>query len=221
VTTPTGELDAGLDERGIDLPAGARATLLRHLDLVRERNRSVNLTRITDPLAMVRDHVLDSLAALPVLENGGRLLDLGSGAGFPGIPLAIARPDLEVLLVESRGKKAAFLEDVAHELELANVTVFAQRARELHHVRPDLAGTIDVVTARAVASLEKVLREVKGLVVPGGVVVHFKGPGLDDAERAAGDRAASRFGFDPAEAVGVQRPGTDRQLILHRRRPAG
>jgi 16S rRNA (guanine527-N7)-methyltransferase len=133
----------------IELPPDAQEKLLAYLDLLAHWNRAYNLTAVCDRHEMVPRHLLDSLAILPYL-HGATLADLGSGAGLPGIPLAIARPDLAVTLVESNGKKARFLREAVRTLPLPNVTVQQCRVQ-------DADGAFDTVTARAFASLADML----------------------------------------------------------------
>src|SRR5882672_12540516 len=116
----------GVGDMGVRLDPEQLKCLGRHVDLMLKWNKSVNLTAITDPEEIVEKHVLDSLAVVPVLPSGS-LLDAGTGAGFPGIPLAIARPDLEVVLVDSVQKKVAFLKSVLAELRLPKVKAVAVR----------------------------------------------------------------------------------------------
>ncbi|MGH8216882.1 MAG: 16S rRNA (guanine(527)-N(7))-methyltransferase RsmG, partial [Rhodanobacteraceae bacterium] len=105
----------GLADMHLELRADTRARLLAYLELLAHWNRAYNLTAVRDPAEMVSRHLLDSLAALPFV-HGETLADLGSGAGLPGIPLAIARPDLAVTLIESNGKKARFLREAVRAL---------------------------------------------------------------------------------------------------------
>ena len=107
------KLADGLAGMRLELPDEAHAKLLAYLELLAKWNRTYNLTAVREPLEMVSRHLLDSLAVLPFLR-GETLADLGSGAGLPGIPLAIARPDLAVTLIESNGKKARFLREALH-----------------------------------------------------------------------------------------------------------
>lgn len=143
------KLAGGLAAMGIDLPLDAQAKLLAYLELLAKWNHAYNLTAVRDTVEMVARHLLDSLAVLPFL-HGMTLADLGSGAGLPGIPLAIARPDIHVTLVESNGKKARFLCEAVRSLPLANVTVAQARVQ-------DVSGTFATVTARAFASLADML----------------------------------------------------------------
>ena len=113
-------LAAGLAALGLDLPAASGDRLLAFRDLLLKWNRTYNLTAVREPEQVLSHHLLDSLAILPWVE-AGPLLDVGSGGGLPGIPLAIARPDLEVTLVDAVQKKVSFLQQAAIELELPNV----------------------------------------------------------------------------------------------------
>jgi 16S rRNA (guanine527-N7)-methyltransferase len=171
--TPEAALDRGLAELGLELPAGARERLLDYVALLVKWNRTYNLTAIRDPLAMVAHHLLDSLAVLPHLplaRTGARLADAGSGAGLPGIPLALARPQWRVALAESSQKKAAFLRQAAIELALENVEVHEGRVEAW---RP--ATLFDVVISRAFAALTEFLALCRHLVAPSGVLAAMTG----------------------------------------------
>jgi 16S rRNA (guanine527-N7)-methyltransferase len=179
----------------LDLPAGAQEKLLAYLDLLAKWNRTYNLTAVRDPEDMVSRHLLDSLAALPFVQ-GQSLADLGSGAGLPGIPLAIARPDIAVTLVESNGKKARFLREAIRSLPLANVTVAQGRVQ-------DATGAFDTVTARAFASLPDMLAWGGHLLAWNGRWLALKG----HADPAELDAATSGFRLVAVHALDV--PGTD------------
>jgi 16S rRNA (guanine527-N7)-methyltransferase len=140
-------LAGGAAKLGIALAPGAVEALLRYVALLIKWNAAFNLTAIRDPGEMVVKHLLDSLAILPFAKDG-RLIDVGTGAGLPGIPLAIARPSLAVTLLDSNAKKTRFCTQAALELGLRNVTVVHARA-ETH--RAD--APYDTVTSRAFAEL--------------------------------------------------------------------
>ena len=177
---PAAALDSGLGELRLEMPVAAREQLLRYLELLAKWNRTYNLTAIRDPLAMVAHHLLDSLAVLPYLPLGdhARVADAGSGAGLPGIPIAIARPSWHVALAESSQKKAAFLRQATIELALANVEVHEGRV-ERWQPRP----LFDVVISRAFASLGDFIAACRHLVQPAGVLAAMKGAAPEDAPR--------------------------------------
>jgi len=171
--TPGAALDRGLAEIPLALPADARTGLLDYLALLVKWNRTYNLTAVRDPLAMVAHHLLDSLAVvphLPLSADRGRLADAGSGAGLPGIPLAMARPRWQVVLAESSQKKAAFLRQAAIELKLANVEVHEGRVESW---RP--RERFDVVISRAFAALEEFVKKCGHLLAPAGVFAAMRG----------------------------------------------
>ena len=179
------EPPAGFAERvaalGVAVPDSAIAQVGDYLARLLAMNERMNLTAIEDPVAAWERHVLDAWTLLPLLAGlpvGARLLDVGSGGGVPGIPLAIARPDLAVTLVEATQKKAAFLEAVVASLGLSNVRVHARRAEELS--RGELRRTFDVVTARAVARLAKLIPLTAPFLRPGALLLLVKGQRADE-----------------------------------------
>lgn len=178
--TPAAALDRGLAEMALALPSGARERLLAYVALLAKWNRTYNLTAIRDPLAMVAQHLLDSLSVLPHLPlaaQHARLADAGSGAGLPGIPLAIARPGWHVALAESSQKKAAFLRQAAIELALGNVEVHEGRV-EAWRPQP----LFDLVISRAFAALADFIAACRHLVIPGGTLAAMKGAAPQDMQ---------------------------------------
>ena len=170
--TPPAALDRGLGELALGLPADARERLLDYMALIVKWNRTYNLTAIRDPLAMVAHHLLDSLAVAPhlPLNAGGRLADAGSGAGLPGIPLAIVRPDWRVALAEASQKKAAFLRQAAIELSLSNAQVHEGRVEAWRPPAP-----FDAVISRAFAALDDFVAACRHLLAPAGVLAAMTG----------------------------------------------
>jgi len=124
-------LAAGPAALGFTFPQATQARLLQYLALIRKWNRVHNLTAVREPEIMLTRHLLDSLAILPHIA-GPRIVDVGSGAGLPGIPLALVQPDWQVVLLESNHKKAVFLQQARIELQLENVEVAAERAENFH-----------------------------------------------------------------------------------------
>jgi 16S rRNA (guanine527-N7)-methyltransferase len=194
------------------LPEGAPAQLARLLDLVAEEPTSI--TTVRDPGAGVEVHVADSLVGLevPALRSGGRIADLGSGGGFPGLALAVALPAARVTLVESVGKKADFLRRAAAAVGLANVDVVNRRAEAW----PEGLETQDVVTARALAPLSVLTEYAAPLLREGGSLVAWKGH-RDPSEEAAGRHAAEILGLESAAPRPVEPfPGAEaRHLHLY------
>lgn len=175
----------------------ARAAIDGHVRLLLAWNEAINLTAITDPAAIARLHVADSLAAVPLIATlrHATILDLGSGGGFPGLPLAAVLPDARVTLVESVGKKSAFLATAVTALGLAGrVSVVTRRAETLP------ASRWDIVTARAVGSLAELVELSLPLLVVGGHLLAWKRGDLT-AELAAGGRAAAALGGDAPTSV--------------------
>lgn len=161
-------------------------------------------------------HVADSLSALPWLPAAGVIADLGSGAGLPGIVLAIARPELSVALVESVGRRAAFLARVVDELALANVSVVVERVESWHAG----LGACDVVCARALAALPVLCEYAAPLLRTGGEAVFHKGR-LADAEAAAGAAACAALGLAVLPVVPVEPfAGAEHRVLWRARKVA-
>ncbi|SDG70606.1 16S rRNA (guanine(527)-N(7))-methyltransferase RsmG [Propionivibrio dicarboxylicus] len=163
------QLSAGLAAMGLELDVATQERLLAYLALLYKWNRTYSLTALREQDRAVSHHLLDSLAILPFVP-AGRLLDVGSGGGTPGIPLAIARPDLSVTLLDSNTKKAAFLQQAAIELGLRNISVHAGRVEQYH---PESGFT--AITSRAFAELADFVTLSAHLLVEGGVWLAMKG----------------------------------------------
>jgi 16S rRNA (guanine527-N7)-methyltransferase len=177
-------------------PPEGDSRLARYRDLLTQA--PFNVTSVRDPLEVEQRHIGESLALLRVLESTGRLpmgarvIDVGSGGGLPGIPLAIVRPDLFLTLLEATGKKAAFLEHTARSLALDNVRVLAARAEEAAH-RLDQRERYDLATARAVAPLATLVELTLPFVRIGGALAALKGSRAEE-EIAAAAAAVQRCG---------------------------
>lgn len=179
------KIGEGAAQMGVRLGPDQLKQLGRHVDLLLKWNKTINLTAITDPDEVAEKHVLDSLAVVPVLPSGS-LLDAGSGAGFPGIPAGIARPDLEVALVDSVQKKVAFLKNVLAELRLPKVKAYAVRL-EGNPSKEELP-RVHAAVARAYASPQAWLQLAQQYVLPGGVAICMLGPS-DPVPERVGDLA--------------------------------
>lgn len=160
----------GVSAMGLALPDESLAKLEHYLQLIAKWNRVHNLTAVREPDQMVPLHLLDSLSVLPHVLGAKSILDVGTGAGLPGIPLSIARPDLDVTLLDSSHKKTAFLTQARAELGLARVTVVCERVERW---KPDVL--FDIVVSRAFSELADFVLQAKHLVAPGGFLLAMKG----------------------------------------------
>lgn len=163
-------LQRGLTALGLVLPEADQARLLAFADLLLKWNRTYNLTAIRDPQQMITHHLLDSLAVLPHLGGVRTLADVGSGGGLPGIPLAIARPELAVTSIETVSKKASFQQQARIELGLAN---FEPRCARVEQVQPKIP--FDAVISRAFSDLADFVRLTGHLITPEGRLYAMKG----------------------------------------------
>jgi 16S rRNA (guanine527-N7)-methyltransferase len=214
-------LDAGLATLGLSLDDQARAAIADHVRLLLAWTTAINLTAIRDPVAAAREHVLDSLSALPLLRarNVPDLLDVGSGGGFPGVPLAIGLPRARTVLVESVGKKATFLATVVDALGLRpRVAVAATRAETLA-ADPHHRGRWSAVVVRAVGPLAELAELGLPLLAPGGVLVAWKrragdGLALEAEIAAAGPIIAAAGGASPGVEPVAVRGLVDHVLVV-------
>lgn len=172
--SPAEQLAEGAACLGIELAPPARQKMLDYLKLLEKWNRVYRLTAIADPSQAVSHHLLDSLAVLPFVD-GTSLLDVGSGGGMPGIPLAIARPELQVVLLDSNSKKAAFLQQALIELALRNIAVHCGRVEAC---QPTVR--FAMITARAFADLGTLVASSRHLLRTGGRWLAMKGLRPDD-----------------------------------------
>ncbi len=180
---------AGAKELGVTIASGQIMQFARHAELLVSWNRKINLTAITDPEQMAVKHYLDVMAALPYVPEDVELLDIGTGGGFPGIPLKIMHPFQPMTLIDSSRKKISFVKEVIRSLSLEQVQGIQVRAEELarqtaHRQR------YGVVVCRAVAGLPAIMKLALPLLAPAGRIVAFKGPQespTESSKETAGD----------------------------------
>lgn len=196
------DLESGLTTLGLSPALAPR--LLDYLSLLERWNKTYNLTAIRDPREMLVKHLLDSLAMHAFVDDQ-RLADLGTGPGLPGIPLAIAKPQLRVSLVESNGKKARFLREAVRQLGLGNARVLESRAEAV-----DEPGQYDLITARALDRLAGIVRVGAHLLRPGGLMLAMKAARVDEevAELPPGWRLQA---VHPLTVPGLD---AERQLVV-------
>ena len=196
------DLSAGLAQLGLDLPPAAQAQLLAFRDLLLKWNKTYNLTALRDPEQALSHHLLDSLAILPHV-GAGALLDVGAGGGLPGIPLAIARPQLAVRMVDTVQKKATFLQQAAIQLGLKNVAVDHARVEEM-------TGQYAQISSRAFAELKLFIELTRHLLAPGGRWLAMKGVRPDDEIAAL----PADIVIDRIVPLSVPGLGAERHLII-------
>lgn len=196
-------LAAGLAALGLELNEATRQRLVAYGALLMKWNKVYNLTAIRDETSMIDLHLLDSLAILPHVQHVKRVADIGAGGGLPGIPLAICRPDCEVALVETVGKKTSFLLQAKAELGLANLSVHNLRVENFKPAAP-----FPAVSSRAFASLADFITLTDHLVAPGGEWIAMKGVYPQD------ELDALPAGFRLRESRRLQVPGVDAERHL-------
>jgi 16S rRNA (guanine527-N7)-methyltransferase len=157
----------------IGLSSLVESRIQLYLDLLVKWNQKINLTAEKDPERILKRHVFDSLQYCRAIKPSFRLMDIGSGAGFPGIPLKIIFPEMPLVLVESQRKRCSFMETVVRELELVKTEVIHVRAEDIPAIRE---GKFDAVIFRAVSSLNQCLKLGERFVVPGGKLIVKKPP---------------------------------------------
>jgi 16S rRNA (guanine527-N7)-methyltransferase len=216
---PFAALARDAERIGVRLDAPTVARCARFTDLVIERNTTVNLTAITTRSDIATKHFLDSFTAIPVRRWTGRerIIDVGSGAGFPGLALRLAMPGTRVTLVESMGKKARFLEEVTSTLAIDGVEVRNERAEALAHARRE---RYDVGTARAVGSLGAIVEYLLPFLKIGGDAIAWKG--RLDAELAGARKACAAIGGEilsitPTSELGLGAVLPGRSLVVIRK----
>lgn len=195
-------LEQAINGLGLQINSNQRTMIWAHLQLVLEANRQFNLTRITSPADAAVKHYADSISLLCIPgidpEKPLTVLDVGTGAGFPAIPLAIMCPAWWITAIDSTGKKARFVAKTIAKLGLTNVQATQARAIEYAHATSQ---QFDLVLLRAVSKLAKALEEVHRLVAPAGQIVFYKTPGLDADELHSGHKAAQTLGLKPLDPI--------------------
>lgn len=202
-----------LNSLEIDTTESDRRQLLRFLDEMLHWNKRYNLTAITDRMAAVELHLVDSLSLLKLGDLSGPLLDIGSGPGLPGIPIGIVRPDIEVVSLERTGKKALFQRHAVRNLRLKNVRVLNLRAEQAIS-DPTLAGNCHAVVSRAFSDLTQFGRLALPFLRAGGMLLAMKGPaGRGELEQATETMAANGLHLETEKTLRLPGTGAERLLL--------
>jgi 16S rRNA (guanine527-N7)-methyltransferase len=212
------------DTLGVEVDRKASDKFEAHAAELLAWNRKVNLTAITDPREIAIKHFVDSLAPLPLLPPGCRLLDIGSGAGFPGIPLKIVMPALQVTLIDAARKRAHFMRHIIRVLQLKGITALHQRTDDFLR-DTQAAHAFDVIVSRAFTSLERFFHAAEPFLAEGGRIIAFKGklaPGELESFDAIREQKKAASGNGPTafqwEVVSYRLPfsGDQRNLVILR-----
>ena len=197
------QLQQGCETLGLDVSDEKLAKLIAYVQLLAKWNKAFNLTSVREPQEMISRHILDSLAIQPYL-SGVSLLDVGTGAGLPGIPLAIVKPEMVITLLDSNSKKTRFLQQAKAELALENVTVIHSRVEQA-----DLP-KFDLVTARAFSTIDNIIDLAGRHCDDAGCLVLMKGVYPEEELQAVTD------GFSLQDVVSLDVPGCEGQRHLVR-----
>jgi len=205
---------SGAAEIGVDLSADQVHRFLRYLDLLREWNQKFNLTAIKDEQEIISKHFLDSILLGCYVPKHGSLADVGSGAGFPGIPLKILYPELQITLIDSVGKRVNFLREVIAELGLTGVEAVHGRAEDLGR-NSAFRDRFDIVVARAVSRLSVLSEYCLPLVKTGGLFLAAKGPNVEqEVEECTGALAVLGGRLDRVERTTLPGKNDVRTVVL-------
>jgi len=206
-------LKAKAQQMDFELTDGMIDQFQRYMELLLDWNSKVNLTAITDPKDIIEKHFLDSLTCLKYPHQiGAKVIDVGTGAGFPGLPLKIIRADLDVLLMDSLNKRIGFLNAVIENLNLKGIVAVHGRAEEAGHLKI-YRDSFDVVYARAVARMNVLIEYCLPFLKIGGSFVCQKGPGVDD-EVTELQSGLKLLGGIVEDVLSVDIPGTNYQRSL-------
>lgn len=210
--TDIGTLVRGVEELKINLSREQQEKFSRYKELLKEWNEKINITSITDDIEIDQKHFLDSLTPLTTnLFNGKkRIIDIGTGGGFPGVPLKISNPELEVLLLDSLNKRIIFLNEVIKQLGLNNIEALHGRAEELS-IKPSYREQFDICISRAVAQLNTLSEYCLPFVKVGGYFISMKGPDVNE-ELEISKKAIKLLGGKLIETKHVRIPESD---IVH------
>ncbi len=196
------QLERGISDASLVMRPSQIEQLMAFLQLMVKWNRVYNLSAIKEPEEMVSLHLLDSLSVLPFL-HGKRCIDVGTGAGLPGLPLAIAKPEVEFVLLDSNSKKTRFIQQVCIELGLKNVEPLHER---VENYNPEQK--FDTVIARALSALPNLLTKTRHLLLDGGKLLAMKSKETDELVR-------DDFQFDEVKALNIAGLDATRNLVIY------
>lgn len=208
------EIERNIEELGINLSEKQKEDFYTYMNLLISWNEKVNLTAITEPKDVIIKHFVDSLTIFKALEPGKKIIDVGTGAGFPGIPIKIYDETAKVTLLDSLNKRIIYLNDVIQKLEIKNIESIHGRVEEIAN-KKEYRQQYDVATSRAVAALNILVEYLLPLVKVGGKCICMKGPEIQD-ELTNAENAIKLLGGKIEKVINFKLPNTDfeRNLII-------
>ena len=203
-----------MNQIGVNLKENEINNFYKYMNLLIEWNKFMNLTAITDPDEVILKHFVDSLTISKYVDNQKKIIDIGTGAGFPGIPLGIYRKDLEIVLMDSLNKRIKFLDEVCSNIQLKNINTIHSRAEDLANDK-NYREQYDYATSRAVASLNVLLEYMLPFVKVGGKCICMKGANISD-EINISKKALSQLGGIIESVEEFQLPDSDivRNIVI-------
>lgn len=202
-------LEQGARELGIELSRGEIESFSKYKSLLKEWNEKINITAITEDRDIDIKHFLDSLSIVKdgYIQDGSKIIDIGTGGGFPGVPIKILKPDTQVTLLDGLNKRLKFLDIVIEELGLDGIETIHGRAEELSR-KKEYRESYDIAVSRAVASLNTLLEYCLPFVKVGGYFIAMKGPEVDE-EIEVSKKALEKLGGELEERIDVRLPYSD------------
>ncbi len=205
-------LKSGFERLGLDCTENQIESLKKYADLLKQWNEKINLTGITDDSGIAIKHFIDSASALSTGKVGKKVIDVGTGAGFPGLVMKIMKPELDVTLLDSLNKRLLFLEDVIDKTGLQNVNLIHSRAEDGAH-KADLRENFDTAVSRAVAALPLLCELCMGYVKVGGYFLALKGPSAEEELKSAA-RAITILGGKAQEILDMPIENAEHKIIV-------
>lgn len=203
----------GAEQLKVELTEDTVARVAIYLEELQRWTKIADLISQSDPATIIRKHILDSLAVLPLLSEDGRLLDLGSGAGFPGLPIAITRPSLDVSLLEPRRKRVNFLKEVIRKTMLSNARAYEGRAEEFAHNK-EWNAAFTIIVTRATWNIREFLMLATPFLAKNGIVVAMKGAAVEQELRSE-EGWLQKHGYAMRKQVNYHLPlGKEQRALL-------
>ena len=206
------ELNFGLEEINLSVSTEQGKKFYEYTNLLLEWNKKINLTSITNVKDIIVKHYIDSLTVSSLIKDNSKIIDVGTGAGFPGIPLAIFRKDLNITLIDSLNKRIMFLEEIKNKLELSNVKIVHSRAEDLGKDK-NYREQYDISVSRAVALLKVLIEYLVPFVKVGGQVLCMKGPNVE-GEQIEAKNALEELGSSIQEVKNIKIKDMERKILI-------